>query len=69
MVVFFAWSAALEKILIMDNLKKQHIIVDRYCMCKSEEESVDYLLLLCEMASAFWNTIFSLVVLAWIMPS
>jgi hypothetical protein len=43
---FFAWSAALGKILTVDNLRKMHvIIVDRCCLCKSNEESVDHLLL------------------------
>jgi hypothetical protein len=32
---FFTWSAALGKILTMDNLRKRHIIiVDRCCLCK-----------------------------------
>jgi hypothetical protein len=34
-VAFFAWLIALGKILTMDNLRKQHIVViDWYCMCK-----------------------------------
>jgi len=39
------------------------------CMCKDSGESVNHLLLHCEMACALWNTIFSLVGLAWVMPS
>jgi hypothetical protein len=32
---FFAWSAAIGKILTMDNLRKRHVILmDRCCMCK-----------------------------------
>jgi hypothetical protein len=47
------WSEALGKILTMDNLQKQHVIVvDRCCMCKKNRESVDHLLLHCEVASA-----------------
>jgi hypothetical protein len=38
-------------------------------MCKKSGESIDHLLLHCEMGSALWNTIFSLVGLAWVMPS
>ena len=38
-------------------------------MCEKSRESVDHLLLYCEMASALWNTIFSLVGLAWVMSS
>jgi hypothetical protein len=54
----------------MDNLRKRHVIVvDWCCMCKKSGESVDHLLLHCEMANALWNTIFSLVGLLWVMPS
>jgi hypothetical protein len=64
-VVFFAWSVALGKILTMDNLRKQHVIVVDLCyMCKKSEESVNHLLLHFEMASALWNTIVNLVGLA-----
>jgi hypothetical protein len=68
-VAFFAWSAALGKILTMDNLRKRHVIViDRCCMCKRHGESVDHLLLHCEAASALWSTIFSRFGLSWVMP-
>jgi hypothetical protein len=61
-VVFFAWLAALGKILAMDNLRKQHIIVVEWCcMCKNNGESVDHLLLHCEIAGSLWNAIFSSV--------
>jgi hypothetical protein len=73
--VSFACSLALEKILTMDNLRKQHaIVVDWSCMCKKSRESMGHLLLRYETASALQNTIFSLEgwlawVMAWIMPS
>jgi hypothetical protein len=44
-------------------------VVDWCCMCKKSRESIDHLLLHCEMASVLWNSIFSLVGLAWVMPS
>jgi hypothetical protein len=47
---FFIWSTTLGKILIVDNLRKRHIIiVDRCCLCKRDEESVDHLLLHCDL--------------------
>jgi hypothetical protein len=39
------------------------------CVCKKSGDSVDHLLLHCEMASALWNTVFNLIGLAWVMPS
>jgi len=69
-VVFFACLAALKKILTVDNPKKWHVIVVNWCyMCKKSGESVDHLLLQCEMSRALWNSIFSLVGLAWVVPS
>ena len=67
--IFFVWSAALGKILTLDNLRKRNIIVlNRCCMCKRSEEIVDHLLLHCEVASALWYAIFSRFGLAWVMP-
>jgi hypothetical protein len=53
MVAFFVWSAALGKILTMENLGKWHVIVvDRCCMCKKKNgESMDHLLIHSEVAS------------------
>jgi hypothetical protein len=69
-VAFFTWSAALRKILTMDNLRKRHfILVNRYCLCKLNGESVDLLLLHCEVANALWNAIFSHFRLSWVMPN
>jgi hypothetical protein len=59
-VAYFAWSATLEKILTMDNLRKRHVIViDRCCMCKRNRESMNHLLLHCEVACALWKVFFS----------
>jgi len=52
-VAFFAWTAAQGKILTLDNLRKKGVVViDRCCMCKLNGESVDHLLLHCEVACA-----------------
>jgi hypothetical protein len=65
----FAWSATLRKILTMDNLRKRHVImVDWCCRCKRSGETIDDLLLHCEIARALWNTIFSRIGLACIIP-
>ncbi|XP_059428544.1 uncharacterized protein LOC132162314 [Corylus avellana] len=68
-VAFFAWSAALGKILTLDNLRKMNMVVINRCgMCKVDEESIDHLLLHCECAQFLWNAFFSRFRLAWVMP-
>jgi hypothetical protein len=68
-VAFFAWAAALGKILTLDNLRKRRVIVvDRCCMCKKNGEYVDHLLLHCDATCALWNAIFSRCSLSWVMP-
>jgi len=37
-------------------------------MCNKNGESVDHLLLHCEIIGALWNTIFNSLELAWVMP-
>jgi hypothetical protein len=50
-VAFFTRIEVLGKILTMDNLCKKNIIVIEWCcMCKKSGESIDYLLLHCEVA-------------------
>jgi len=50
-VVFFVWTATLGKILTLDNLRKMNIIVMEWCcLCKICGESMDNLLLHCEVA-------------------
>jgi hypothetical protein len=60
----------LGKILTIDNLKKRHLIViNRCCLCKLDGETVDHLLLRCEIARTLWYAIFSRFGLSWVMPS
>jgi hypothetical protein len=57
-VAFFVWSAALGKILTHDNLRKRNVIVIEWCcLCKKSGESVDHLLLHCEVAQDLWSYI------------
>jgi hypothetical protein len=66
---FLAWSAALGKILTVDNLRKRKIIiVDRCYLCKRDGETVDHLLLHCDVASTLWNHVVSRFGMSWVMP-
>jgi hypothetical protein len=69
-VAFFAYLAALGKILTVNNFKKRHIIVvNKCCLCKRNGEHVDHLLLHCEVVYAVWNAIFSHFGMPWVMPN
>jgi hypothetical protein len=51
-VAFFVWTAALGKILTLDNLQKRNIMVMEWCyMCKQCGESTDHLFLHYEIAT------------------
>jgi len=67
-VVFFMWTAALRRILIVDNLCKRHIlIIDWCCLYKCSGESIDHLLLQCSIATNIWSFAFTWFRLAWVM--
>jgi hypothetical protein len=60
---------ALEKILTLDNLQKMNVVVIEWCcMCKKSGESIEHLLLHCEVARELWSYILNLFGVDWIMP-
>jgi hypothetical protein len=68
-VAFFVWSVELGKILTHDNLRKRNVIViEWYCLCKKSGESIDHLLLYCEIARDLWSYILILFGVEWVMP-
>ena len=69
-VAFFTKTAVLGKILTIDNLKKRNLIViNRCCLCKSDGETINHLLLYCEIDCSLWYALFSWFGLSWVMPS
>jgi hypothetical protein len=68
-VAFFVWTAALGKIMTIDNLQKRHVLImDWCCMCKKGGEIVDHLLLHCPFAWELWSMVFDLFGVLWVMP-
>lgn len=60
LVTFFRYTAALGRILMMDNLRMRVLVMCWCCMCKMSEETVNLLLLHCEVEVEFgpWCLIF-----------
>jgi hypothetical protein len=68
-VAFFSWTAALGRILTMENLSRRRIIIVSWCcMCKADGESVDHLLLHCGYAKELWDMVFVMFGIHWVMP-
>jgi hypothetical protein len=68
-VAFFSWSAALGKVLTIDNLHTRGLILQEWCcICKCNGESVDHLFLHCSVASDLWALVFSMFGIQWVMP-
>jgi hypothetical protein len=44
-------------------------VINRCCLCKSDEKTIDHLLLQCEIDCSLWYAIFSQFGLSWVMPS
>ena len=66
---FFVWSAALGKILTMDNLRKPNVsVIDKCRTCRRNGEYVDHLLLHCDIANAIWIAFSSRFGLSWVIP-
>jgi hypothetical protein len=68
-VALFVWIATLGKILTNDNLQKRNVVVIEWCcMYKKSGESIEHLLLHCEVGRDLWSYIISLFGVEWVMP-
>ena len=67
-VRFFVWTAALGRILAIDNLRRCRIVVINWCcMCKRAGETSNHSFLHCSVARKMWNMVFSLFGVYWVM--
>jgi hypothetical protein len=67
-VAFFVWTAALGKILTIDQHWQHIVVLDWCCMCKGYGESVDHLLLHFPIAHEMWSMLFGLFGVSLVMP-
>ena len=68
-VCFFIWIAAWGKILTCDNsMRKGYVLAGWYCMCRCCGETMDHLLLHCQVARTVWNFIFRSFGISWVLP-
>lgn len=68
-VLFFLWTVALGKILSFDNLTKWGLpLVNWCCMCWSNGESMDHLLIHCDITFALWGVLFQMLGIWWVLP-
>ena len=69
-VSFFVWTAAHGRILTCDNLMKRGFVMAGWCcMCKCSGESVDHLLLHCEVVREVWNFLLRYFGVSWVFPA
>ena len=67
-VGFFAWKATWNKVLILNQIpRRRWHLANRCCLCLSEEESLDHILLHWDMASSLWHLLFSLFWMSWVL--
>ena len=68
-VSFFIWCVAWNKILTGDNLRLRGLVLVNWCiMCRHCGETVDHLLLHCEMVHRLWNFASITFGLSWVTP-
>jgi hypothetical protein len=68
-VAFFGWMTTLGKILTLDKLRKRNVIAVDWCsLCKKSGESIDHLLIHCEVARELWILIFYFFGVELVMP-
>ena len=68
-VGFFAWEATWNKVLTLDRIQRgRWALANRCYLCLSEEESLDCILLHCNMARILRHLLFALFEMSWVLP-
>ena len=68
-VSFFIWCVVWNKILMGNNLRLRKLVLVDWCiMCRHCGETVDHLLLHCEMAHRLWCFALNSFGLSWVIP-
>jgi hypothetical protein len=68
-IAFFLWATTLGRILTVDNLRRQGFqLINRCCLCKKDEETINHLLLHCQYAADIWHLVLNRFWVSWVMP-
>ena len=67
-VSLFVWSAAWERILTIDNLKRGCQLARWCCMCQCDGETVNHLQFHCFTASVLWSFVFRMFGIQEVLP-
>ncbi|XP_077223398.1 uncharacterized protein LOC143857010 [Tasmannia lanceolata] len=66
-VVAFPWTVAYKAIKTCDRLKKRCFQMASWCvLCRKEEETIDHLLLQCQMAHVLWTNLLRSFNMKWV---
>lgn len=68
-VALIFWTVLWGKILTIDNINKRGFSLGGWrCLFCCSGETVDHLLLLCDVVFALWNKVFWMFGVQWVMP-
>jgi hypothetical protein len=68
-IAFFLWATTVGRILTVDNLKRRGFqLINRYCLCKKDEEIINHLLLHCEFSVDIWHLVLISFGVSWVTP-
>ena len=68
-VAFFAWSASWVRILTIDNLMRRgYQLAGWCCMCRQDGETINHLLIHCDLAFGLWSFVFRTFGILWVLP-